>query len=70
MKFVLLLCVMVAVVYADDQYTNKYDNINLDEILENRRLLVAYFNCVMEKGKCTADGKELKGKRIFCYCYD
>lgn len=62
MKFVLLLCVMVAVVYAEDKYTDKYDNIDLDEILGNRRLLLAYFNCIMDKGKCTAEGKELKGK--------
>nr|AGR39577.1 chemosensory protein 7 [Agrotis ipsilon] len=60
MKFVLLLCVMVAVVYAEDKYTDKFDNIDLDEILTNRRLLLSYFNCVMGKGKCTAEGKELK----------
>nr|AAF71289.1 chemosensory protein [Mamestra brassicae] len=60
MKFVLLLCVMVAAVVAEDKYTDKYDNINLDEILANKRLLVAYVNCVMERGKCSPEGKELK----------
>ncbi|KAJ8717282.1 hypothetical protein PYW08_005681 [Mythimna loreyi] len=60
MKFVLLLCVVVAAVVAEEQYTDKYDNIDLDEILSNKRLLEAYVNCVMERGKCTPEGKELK----------
>ncbi|KAJ8717930.1 hypothetical protein PYW07_005860 [Mythimna separata] len=60
MKFVLLLCVMVAAVVADEKYTDKYDNIDLDEILSNKRLLDAHYKCVMDKGKCTAEGKELK----------
>ncbi|XP_014285981.1 ejaculatory bulb-specific protein 3 [Halyomorpha halys] len=41
-------------------YTTKYDNIDLEEILNNIRLLDKYFNCLIEKGKCTTDGKELK----------
>nr|QCZ25116.1 chemosensory protein 2 [Nezara viridula]QWS70521.1 chemosensory protein 9 [Cylas formicarius] len=43
-----------------DGYTTKYDNIDLDEILNNTRLLDKYFNCLVEKDKCTTDGKELK----------
>lgn len=63
MKYVLVLCVVLAAVLADEEkYTDKFDNINLQEILENKRLLISYFNCIMDKGKCTAEGKELKGK--------
>ncbi|XP_022112594.2 uncharacterized protein LOC110991530 [Pieris rapae] len=43
-----------------EKYTDRYDNINLDEILANRRLLVPYMKCVLDEGKCSADGKELK----------
>ena len=46
----------------DEKYTTKYDNINLDEILQSDRLLNNYLNCIMERGKCTADGTELKCK--------
>ncbi|XP_063830604.1 ejaculatory bulb-specific protein 3-like [Ostrinia nubilalis] len=41
-------------------YTTKYDGVNLDEILENDRLLTSYVNCLLETGPCTPDGKELK----------
>ena len=46
------------------QYTTKYDNVNLDEILNNERLYKKYFDCLANKGKCTPDGKELKGNSI------
>lgn len=44
-----------------EKYTDKYDNIDVDEILENRKLLVPYIKCVLDEGRCTPDGKELKG---------
>lgn len=56
------LFLLFAYVYADDKYTNKYDNINLDEILENKRLLKNYVNCLLDKGNCSPDGQELKSK--------
>ncbi|CAG9123617.1 unnamed protein product [Plutella xylostella] len=59
LKLLALACVMAAAL-ADDTYTDKYDNINLQEILDNKRLLMNYVNCVLEKGKCNAEGKELK----------
>ncbi|XP_047997163.1 ejaculatory bulb-specific protein 3-like isoform X3 [Leguminivora glycinivorella] len=58
MKFLILLCLASAL--AEDKYTDKYDNIDLDEILDNKRLLQAYVNCILDKGKCTPEGKELK----------
>jgi hypothetical protein len=44
----------------DEKYTTKYDNINLDEILDSDRLLDNYIRCLLEKGKCTPEGIELK----------
>lgn len=43
-------------------YTTKYDNIDLDEIIHNDRLLKNYVDCLLEKGRCTPDGLELKSK--------
>lgn len=60
----LVLVGVVAVALAEDKYTTKYDNVDLDEILQNKRLLKNYVNCLLEKGNCTPDGQELKSK--FC----
>lgn len=57
-----LLLVAVAVVAADVKYTTKYDNVDLEEILKNKRLLKNYVHCLLEKGNCSPDGLELKSK--------
>lgn len=70
MKFVLVLaiiCVSSLLVQgkpkpADDMYTTEYDHINVEEILHSKRMLKNYMNCVMDRGKCTPDGAELKSK--------
>ncbi|XP_046399292.1 ejaculatory bulb-specific protein 3-like [Ischnura elegans] len=41
-------------------YTSRYDHINVDNILKSERLLKNYFDCLMDRGPCTADGSELK----------
>ncbi|KAG5342063.1 PEB3 protein, partial [Acromyrmex charruanus] len=55
-----LFLLVVAVVLAEEKYTTKYDNIDLDTILTSDRLLKNYVNCLLDKGSCTPDGKELK----------
>ncbi|XP_023942523.2 uncharacterized protein LOC112049024 [Bicyclus anynana] len=42
------------------QFVNRYDNFNADSIIQNDRILLAYYKCVMEKGPCTKDGKNFK----------
>jgi len=46
----------------DEKYTTRYDDINLDDILASDQLLDNYFNCIMDRGRCTPDGAELKGE--------
>ncbi|XP_057656963.1 ejaculatory bulb-specific protein 3-like isoform X1 [Diorhabda carinulata] len=50
----------LAAVTEKAKYTTKYDNVNLEEIVHNDRLLKNYVDCLLEKGKCTPDGLELK----------
>ncbi|XP_044726914.1 ejaculatory bulb-specific protein 3-like [Chrysoperla carnea] len=74
MKFTLLVAVFLFVaiahsVYgapepANSKYTTKYDNINLDEILNSSRLLDNYCKCLLDLGRCTPEGKELKKNLI------
>jgi len=59
---ILLVCVFagLAAAGAQREYTNKFDNINVDDVLSNRRILGNYIKCLMETGPCTAEGRELK----------
>nr|QGH51246.1 putative chemosensory protein 3 [Conopomorpha sinensis]WGJ79146.1 chemosensory protein 7 [Conopomorpha sinensis] len=43
-----------------DHYTDKWDNLNVEEILESDRILRGYVDCLLDKGRCTPDGKTLK----------
>lgn len=63
--FVLVLLSVVVVVTAEEKYTTKYDDIDLDAILNNERLLKQYHECLMDRGKCTKEGEELKSKFYF-----
>nr|AKW47180.1 chemosensory protein 4 [Chrysopa pallens]ANJ05012.1 chemosensory protein 5 [Chrysopa pallens] len=59
----MLLYLIFAMTTADEpkeKYTTKYDNINLDDVLSNKRLLKSYIKCLLSEGPCTTDGAELK----------
>nr|AUF72992.1 chemosensory protein [Anoplophora chinensis] len=43
-----------------EEYTSKYDNIDLDAIMKNERLLKNYIDCLLDRGKCSNDANELK----------
>lgn len=62
-QFVFIAFVVVITVAASnaaEQYTNRFDNINVDQILSNDRILNNYVKCLLEKGPCTQEGRELK----------
>ncbi|XP_073953862.1 ejaculatory bulb-specific protein 3-like [Choristoneura fumiferana] len=62
MKSILYLVLTVVVTCSAQQqyYNNRYDNLNADSIVQNERVLLAYYKCVMDKGPCTKDGKNFK----------
>nr|XP_022911128.1 ejaculatory bulb-specific protein 3-like [Onthophagus taurus] len=58
---ILTVLVVLSVAFAaDEKYTTKYDNVDLKQILSNKRLLKGYVFCLLEKGPCSPDGTELK----------
>lgn len=59
--FVFAVVVANAIARPEDKYTTKYDGVDVDEILKSDRLFNNYFKCLMDKGKCTPDGK---------FCFD
>nr|QRF70954.1 chemosensory protein [Semiothisa cinerearia] len=65
MKGAVIICVLAIAAIAmarpnNGQYTSKFDGVNLDQILSNKRLLMPYIKCMLDEGRCTPDGKELK----------
>uniref|UniRef100_A0AAU6R561 Chemosensory protein 5-like protein n=1 Tax=Antheraea pernyi TaxID=7119 RepID=A0AAU6R561_ANTPE len=63
MKAIFVVCLLGlagVTLAAPDKYTSKYDTIDLKQILSNRRLLVPYLLCILDQGKCTPEGKELR----------
>lgn len=61
-----LLCLVAVqcVVVLADRYTSRYDNIDLDSVLNNRRALNAIIKCLLDKGPCSPEGKEMKSKAL------
>lgn len=41
-------------------YTNKYDNIDVDQVLASKRLVSQYVQCLLDKKPCTPEGQELR----------
>lgn len=60
LAFIALTIVAVSWARAGSIYTDKWDHINVDDILESKRLLRSYVDCLVDKGRCTPDAKALK----------
>lgn len=71
MKFSLALlalaCVFGIISAQKAAYTTKYDNVDVDSILSNKRVLDNYIKCLMDKGACTPEGRELKSELTKCF---
>jgi len=60
--FLILLVLLIAFATAAEKYSVKYDNVNVDSILQNNRVLTNYIRCMLDEGPCTAEGRELRSK--------
>lgn len=65
-RYVIFLAFAVAVVAAQ-KYSSRYDNLDVDTILANDRILTSYIKCIISKGPCTAEGRDLKGKTLYFF---
>lgn len=59
---VLLVVAGVSLAGPGDKYTTRFDNIDIDTVLKNERLLKKAFQCLMGEGSCSPDVLELKSK--------
>lgn len=67
MKLLIVLAFVAVVAARPDVDYNRYENFNVDEVIENRRLFKAYVECLQGVGKCTPEGNDLKSKSITFY---
>nr|ALG36162.1 chemosensory protein 9 [Sclerodermus sp. MQW-2015] len=44
----------------DNKYTTKYDQVDVDAIVRNERLVNSYVGCLLDRNSCTPDAAELK----------
>ncbi|CAK1584486.1 unnamed protein product [Parnassius mnemosyne] len=57
---ILLFFVTIAHAQTSEKYTSRYDDLNIEDVLTNRRFLVSYIRCLLDIGKCSPEGRELK----------
>lgn len=65
MFYVLLLSLITFIVglnASDEKYTTKYDNVDIEEVISNERLLKRYVQCLLDEAPCTPDGSVLRSK--------
>ena len=71
MKTVLIalatICFLFGEVHSEDKYTTKYDNVDINAVLNSERLLNGYVSCLLDRGPCTPDAVELKSEFFFLY---
>ncbi|KAJ0174096.1 hypothetical protein K1T71_010242 [Dendrolimus kikuchii] len=60
MRVLVVLACLVAATFAAEKYNSKYDNFDVETLIQNERLLKAYINCFLDKGRCTAEGADFK----------
>lgn len=59
------VCALSSSVLADEEELSaKFDNIDVDAIINNDRLLNGYVGCLLDRNPCTPDAAELKSKYV------
>lgn len=72
MRFTIVLLFSLlfsGLVSGTEYYSDTYDNLDVDAIINTDRLLNQYMNCILDKGPCTADGRSLKRKCTCNLCF-
>lgn len=59
-RFLWFFAFLIGFLNCEEEYDSRYDNINIDEVLESNRLLTNYIGCLMNEKPCTEDGALLK----------
>lgn len=70
LSFIVILISIALYVLAEELYSDQYDHIDVNNILNNDKLRNQYYECYMETGPClTADAKYFKGIYFHIFIY-
>jgi hypothetical protein len=61
-RVILGVCLMFTAWVDTENASSKYEYVDVDALLSNHRTLNSYINCVLDKGPCTPEGRDLKGE--------
>ncbi|CAH0550950.1 unnamed protein product [Brassicogethes aeneus] len=53
-------CLLISV-FGQNSITSRLDKLDINYVLSTGRILDNYLKCIMDKGPCTVEGRELKG---------
>jgi hypothetical protein len=60
MKSVILFCIINLAVLAVNAQSSRLENFDVSVVLKNDRILNNYMKCLLDKGPCTNEGRDLK----------
>ncbi|KAG8041731.1 hypothetical protein G9C98_007035 [Cotesia typhae] len=58
---VIVIGIVFAAVSCEELYSDKYDVLNVEEVLAHDELRDTYYNCFMDRGPCAEDADYWKG---------
>lgn len=62
MNTLCLIIVSILSIVIADFYSSRYDNFDVQPLLENDRILLGYVHCFLDEGPCTAEAKDFKSE--------
>lgn len=51
-------------------YTTRFDNVDIEMVIKNERLLKNYIGCMLDRNSCTSDASEMKSRFFFNFDTD
>lgn len=65
--FAMVLLLGLIAICLSQKAPARLDNINIESVLSNDRVLTNYIKCLLDQGACTREGRDLKRK--FCFSH-
>ena len=63
--FIVFIIVLPSVL--TDFYSSRYDDFDIQPLLENDRILLGYTRCFLDQGPCTPEAKDFKSKTLIFF---